>query len=646
MATATRHLSSSSEGKTPKAKINKENLRQALVLFKYLKPHRGKFILGLVFIALSAFTTSLFPLFLGKMIDAASPGATLPGMGSSSQFGLKNIHWSLNTTLLLIFAQLTVQTFFSFMRVYLLTAVGERSLADMRKDVYSKLLTMPMSFFTEKRVGELSNRISSDLSQIQDAISFTLAEFLRGIFTLIIGLFFIFWISPKLALVMLSVVPLLAIVAVVFGKRIRKMSRKTQDQLADSGTIVQETFQGISIVKAFTSEFYEISRYVKSLKAVVSTAISNARYRGAFVAFMIFSLFGTLAFVVWFGGRMIQEPGSGFTIGSLIMFVIFSMFVGGTFAGFADMFSQLQKTLGATQSVREILRSDGETVDIKQVVIESQHILKGNVRFEHVAFSYPSRKDIQVLKDLSLTARNGEQIAIVGPSGAGKSTIASLLLHFYEPDKGTLYFDERPAREFPLSQLRRQMAFVPQDVILFGGSIKENIAYGKPDASDEEIIAAAKNANAHEFVKRFPEQYETIVGERGIKLSGGQRQRIAIARAILKDPAILILDEATSSLDSESEQLVQDALDNLMKGRTSFVIAHRLSTIRNADKIVLIDKGIVSEAGTHTELMNHNGLYRKLNDMQFDFGMVTQSPANELTISDSEGVQEPLQSKG
>src|SRR6478736_414587 len=628
MATATRHLSSSSEGKTTKAKINKENLRQALGLFKYLKPHRGKFILGLVFIALSAFTTSLFPLFLGKMIDAASPGATLPGMDSGSKFGfgLKNIHWSLNTTLLLIFAQLTVQTFFSFMRVYLLTAVGEKSLADMRRDVYSKLLSMPMSFFTEKRVGELSNRISSDLSQIQDAISFTLAEFLRGVFMLIIGLGFIFWISPKLALVMLSVVPLLAIVAVVFGKRIRKMARRAQDQLADSGSIVQETFHGISIVKAFTSEFYEISRYVRSLKAVVSTAISNARYRGAFVAFMIFSLFGTLAFVIWYGGRMIQQPGSGFTIGSLIMFVIFSMFVGGTFAGFADMFSQLQKTLGATQSVREILRTDGEPVDIKQVVVEPQHILKGNVRFEHVAFSYPSRKDIQVLKDLSLTARNGEQIAIVGPSGAGKSTIASLLLHFYEPDNGTLYFDERPAREFPLSQLRRQMAFVPQDVILFGGSIKENIAYGKPDASDEEIIAAAKNANAHEFVKRFPEQYETIVGERGIKLSGGQRQRIAIARAILKDPAILILDEATSSLDSESEQLVQEALENLMKGRTSFVIAHRLSTIRNADKIVVIDKGVVSEAGTHAELMNLNGLYRKLNDMQFDFDLVGESP--------------------
>src|SRR6187399_957120 len=622
MATATRHLSSSAEGKTPKAKINKENLRQALALFKYLKPHRGKFILGLVFIALSAFTTSLFPLFLGKMIDAASPGATLPGMDSSSKFGfgLKNIHWSLNTTLLLIFAQLTIQTFFSFMRVYLLTAVGERSLADMRKDVYSKLLTMPMSFFTEKRVGELSNRISADLSQIQDAVSFTLAELLRGIFMLVIGLGFIFWISTKLALVMLSVVPVIAVLAVVFGMRIRKMSRKAQDQLAESGTIVQETFQGISIVKAFTSEFYEIGRYVRSIYSVVDTAISNARYRGAFISFMIFSVFGAIAFVMWFGAGMIQS--GQLTIGSLTMFVIFSMFVGGTFAGFADMFSQLQKILGATQSIREILRSEGETVELKPITVESQYELKGNVRFEHVAFSYPSRKDIPVLQDLSLTAKNGEQIAIVGPSGAGKSTIASLLLQFYEPDSGTVYFDERPAREFPLSQLRRQMAVVPQDVMLFGGSIKENIAYGKPDANDEEIIAAAKNANAHEFVNKFPEQYETIVGERGIKLSGGQRQRIAIARAILKDPAILILDEATSSLDSESELLVQDALDNLMKGRTSFVIAHRLSTIRNEDKIVLIDKGIVSEAGTHTELMKHNGLYKMLNTMQFEFGSI------------------------
>ena len=613
-----------------KAKISKENLRQALVLFSYLKPYRGKFILSLVFIALSAFTTSLFPLFLGKMIDAASPGASsaIVGGGTGSSFikgfSLNNIHWSLNTTLLLIFIQLTIQTIFSYMRVYLLTEVGEKSLADMRKDVYSKLLSMPMSFFSEKRVGELSNRISSDLSQIQDAISFTLAEFLRGIFTLIIGLVFIFLISPKLALVMLSVVPVVAILAVIFGKRIRKKAKKAQDQLAESGTIVQETFHGITVVKAFTTEFYEIGRYVKSVYAVVDTAISNARYRGAFVSFMIFSVFGAIAFVIWYGAGMIQT--GQLSVGLLVMFVVFSGFVGGTFAGFADMFSQLQKTLGATQSIREILRSQGEPIEPTQTVVEPGYKLNGNVRFDHVSFSYPGRKEVPVLKDLSLSAINGQQIAIVGPSGAGKTTIAAMLLHFYEPDNGKVLFDERPASMFPLTQLRMQMALVPQEVILFGGSIKENIAYGKPGATDEEIMAAAKQANAHEFIARFPEQYDTIVGERGIKLSGGQRQRVAIARAILKDPAILILDEATSSLDSESEQLVQDALENLMKGRTSFVIAHRLSTIRNADKIIVIDRGTVIESGTHTELMSNNGLYRKLNEMQFDFGAVTQSP--------------------
>ena len=606
---------------TPKVKISKESLREALILFTYLKPYRGTFILSLVFIALSAFTTSLFPLFLGKMIDAATPaGSAAVSVSGSSLFSdrLKNINWSLNTTLLLIFIQLTVQTFFSYMRVYLLTGVGERSLADMRKDVYSKLLSMPMSFFTEKRVGELSNRISSDLSQIQDAISFTLAEFLRGIFTLIIGLIFIFLISTKLALVMLAVVPVIAVLAVVFGKRIRKMAKRAQDQLAESGTIVQETFQGISIVKAFTNEYYEIGRYVKSIRAVVDTAIANARYRGAFVSFMIFSVFGAVAFVMWVGANMISN--GQLTIGSLTMFVIFSMFVGGTFAGFADMFSQLQKTLGATQSIREILRAPGEPVDLKDVKIDPAFELKGSVRFEQVAFSYPGRRDVPVLKDISLSASNGEQIALVGPSGAGKSTIASLLLKFYDPDLGTIYFDGRKAVEFPLSQLRLQMAYVPQDVILFGGTIRENIAYGKPDASEEAIMEAAIKSNAHEFITRFPQHYDTVVGERGIKLSGGQRQRIAIARAILKDPAILILDEATSSLDSESEQLVQDALENLMKGRTSFVIAHRLSTIRNADKIVVIDKGQVTEMGTHQELMNQGGLYRKLNEMQFEFG--------------------------
>ncbi|MCZ2140295.1 MAG: ATP-binding cassette domain-containing protein [Bacteroidia bacterium] len=615
---------SNSADASPKVKITKESLKQSLFLFTYLKPHRGKFILSLVFIALSAFTTSLFPFFLGKMIDAASPGASQGIMGNTpgvvNMLGLANIKWTLNITLLLIFLQLGIQTFFSFMRVYLLTEVGEKSLATMRKDVYTKLLTMPMSYFTEKRVGELSNRISADLSLIQDAISFILAEFLRGVFTLIIGLAFIFWISSKLALIMLSVVPIIAVLAVVFGVRIRKMARKAQDKLADSGTIVQETFQGIAMVKAFTSEVNEISRYMKSITSVVHIAISNARYRGAFISFMIFSVFGAIAFVMWYGANMIQS--GEMTIGALTMFVIFSMFVGGTFAGFADMFSQLQKTLGATQSVREILRETGESISLIEEDVATENIISGEVHFNEVAFSYPSRPDVTVLSNINMHALRGEQIAIVGQSGAGKSTIAGLLLQFYNPTSGQITFDNKDAKSFQLSQLRKQMAFVPQDVILFGGSIRENIAYGKPAATDAEIEAAARKANAHDFITKFPEGYATIVGERGVKLSGGQRQRIAIARAILKNPSILILDEATSSLDSESEQLVQDALENLMKDRTSFVIAHRLSTIRNAHKIIVIDKGIVAEQGTHEQLMQKNGIYKKLNEMQFEFSSV------------------------
>lgn len=615
---------SKSADASPKVKITKESLKQSLFLFTYLKPNRGKFILSLVFIALSAFTTSLFPFFLGKMIDAASPGASQGIMGNTpgvvNMLGLANIKWTLNVTLLLIFLQLGIQTFFSFMRVYLLTEVGEKSLATMRKDVYTKLLTMPMSYFTEKRVGELSNRISADLSLIQDAISFILAEFLRGIFTLIIGLAFIFWISSKLALIMLSVVPIIAVLAVVFGVRIRKMARKAQDKLADSGTIVQETFQGIAMVKAFTSEVNEISRYMKSITSVVHIAISNARYRGAFISFMIFSVFGAIAFVMWYGANMIQS--GEMTIGALTMFVIFSMFVGGTFAGFADMFSQLQKTLGATQSVREILRETGESISLIEEDVATENIISGEVHFNEVAFSYPSRPDVTVLSNINMHALRGEQIAIVGQSGAGKSTIAGLLLQFYNPTSGQITFDNKDAKSFPLSQLRKQMAFVPQDVILFGGSIRENIAYGKPAATDAEIEAAARKANAHDFITKFPEGYATIVGERGVKLSGGQRQRIAIARAILKNPSILILDEATSSLDSESEQLVQDALENLMKDRTSFVIAHRLSTIRNAHKIIVIDKGVVVEQGTHEQLMQKNGIYKKLNEMQFEFSSV------------------------
>jgi ABC-type multidrug transport system fused ATPase/permease subunit len=590
----------------PKAKLTKENLKEALLIFRYLKPYRSTFITGLLFIALSSGTTMAFPYFLKRLIDSAH----------SISIGKEAV--APGTIALWMLGILTLQMIFSFMRVYLFTYVGEYALADMRKEVYRKMIMMPMNFFAQRRVGELSSRISADLSQIQEAVTGMLAEILRGILTLIIGMILIFVLSPALAGVMLSVVPVIVVVGVLFGKRIRKLSRNTQDQLADSNTIVQETLQGISNVKSFTNEWYEIGRYTRSLQQAVKLAVSNGRFRGLFVSFILMSIFGTIILVVWYGTSLMHAGTLSF--GDLTAFVVYTVFVGGSMAGFADLFSQFQKTLGATQRVREILRDVPETVADTEEPVQEKNKLKGAVTFDRVAFSYPSRREVHILKEVTITAAPGEQIAIVGPSGAGKSTIAALLLRFYQPDEGQLLFDSRLANEIPLSQLRKQMALVPQDVMLFGGTIRENIEYGKPGATQPELEEAARKANAHDFIMSFPEGYDTVVGERGIKLSGGQRQRIAIARAILKDPVILVLDEATSSLDSASESLVQEALDNLMKNRTSFVIAHRLSTIRNADKIIVLDKGHVIESGTHQELLAmEDGLYKSLNKLQLEW---------------------------
>ncbi|GAL85611.1 xenobiotic-transporting ATPase [Sporocytophaga myxococcoides] len=583
-----------------KVKLSKESIKENLWVFKYIIPYRFKFILGLVLIALSGVTTMAFPYLLKELIDNAhqislGKDAIAPGLVALTMLGV-----------------LSIQMVFSFSRVYLFSFVGEHAVADLRKDIYKQMIMMPMEFFAQRRVGELSNRLSADISQIQDTVSSVLAELLRGLVVLLIGIGLIFYLSWKLTLVMLSVVPVIVVVAVVFSRRIRKESKDAQDQLADSGVIVQETLQGIANVKAFSNEAYELKRYSISVEKVVKLAIKSAQLRGIFISIMIFSIFAAIVMVVWYGTSILQ-------FGELTAFVVYTAFIGGSMAGFAELYSQLQKTLGATQRVKELFGEVTENVNIKDEPVQEAFRIEGTVELKHVAFSYPSRPEIQILKDVSFKAGLGQQIAIVGPSGAGKSTLVSLLLGFYNPAEGALLFDGKDAGSYPLSQLRKQMAFVPQDVLLFGGTIFENIAYGKPDATGEEVEEAARKAYAHGFISSFPEGYNTVVGERGVKLSGGQRQRVAIARAILKDPAILILDEATSSLDSESELLVQKALDSLMKGRTSIVIAHRLSTIRNADKIVVLEKGLVKECGTHDELIHlDNGLYRNLNKLQFE----------------------------
>jgi ATP-binding cassette subfamily B protein len=403
----------------------------------------------------------------------------------------------------------------------------------------------------------------------------------------------------------------------------RRISREAQDKLADSSVIVEESLQGILNVKAFTNERFELNRYWDSLRAYVSAVLRGARYRATFGAFITFALFGAVVLVLWYGARLVE--GGGLTTGELTRFMLYTMFVGGAIGSFAELYSQLQRTLGATQRVREILQETVEDLEeIHDMLSPSSDgfytkKLDGDVKFEQVTFSYPSRKDVLVLRNVSLVARAGERVALVGPSGAGKSTLVSLLLRLYDPDAGHIVIDGRDARDYQLSGLRRQMAIVPQDVMLFGGSIADNIAYGRPGATEREIVDAAGKANADEFIARFPEGYQTRVGERGIQLSGGQRQRVAIARAILKNPAILILDEATSSLDSESERLIQQALEGLMKGRTSIIIAHRLATVRTADRIFVIKEGQIVESGTHAELVERdNGVYRTLSELQFD----------------------------
>lgn len=588
------------ENDLPKAKLDSNSLQKALRIFKYAKNHKWKFFLGLIFLLLTSATALAFPKLMGMLVDCV----TNKDLDKANEIAIA------------LMGILTLQAIFSFFRISLFVNFTENSLSNIRFALYENLVKLPMSFYSQKRVGELNSRISADISQLQDTFTTTIAEFLRQ-FILIIGGFVILGsISPKLTLMMLAIVPVVAVAAVIFGRFIRKYGKKTQDKVAESQVIVEETLQGISNVKAFANEWYEIQRYKNKIREIVKIAIKGGQYRGYFASFIILCLFGCVVAVVWYGITLtIRGEVEG--VGDLISFVLYTTFIGASFGGIAEMYAQIQKAVGATERVFELLEETPEEINTNSKV-HSVEKIKGNVAFKNVAFHYPSRKEVQVLKDVNFSAEFGQKIAIVGPSGAGKSTISSLLLRFYDITSGEILVDGKNIHDYDLENLRGNMSIVPQDVILFGGTIRENIAYGKPDASDEEIIAAAKQANAFNFVEGFPEKFETLVGERGVKLSGGQRQRIAIARALLKNPSILILDEATSSLDSESEKLVQEALEVLMEGRTSIIIAHRLSTIRNADKILVLDNGKISEEGTHQELINlENGIYKNLSNLQF-----------------------------
>jgi len=585
---------------TIKRKITLPGLRRLFKLYRFIKPYRWEYGLGLLFLLGSSTASLAFPKLLGELVDYGNKG---------------NIGQEINRIVLILVLVLIFQSVFSYFRIFLFVRVAEKTLADLRQHTFNHLIRLPMKFFQHRRVGELNSRISSDITLLQDALTSTLAEFIRQFITIIGGVSLMLVTSMKLTLFMLLILPVIMVLVGVFGRYIRKLSKQAQSQVADSNTIVEETLQGIQSVKAFTNEFFEMARYRGKTKDIARTGIKNGRLRGAFSSFVIMGIFGAMVAVIWKGSTLLAA--GELETGELFSFVIYTVFIGGTIGGMADVFARVQKFIGATEDLLEIFSEEPEPVD-ELLPSKPHQILLGGIRFDHLSFSYPTRTDMQVLNDIHVEIRPDTLVALVGPSGAGKSTMVALLLRLYEPTTGRILFDETDNQSIPLSVLRSQMAIVPQDIFLFGGTIRENIAYGKTGATDEMIEDAARKANAWEFISKFPEGLDTLVGERGTQLSGGQRQRVAIARAVLKDPKILILDEATSSLDSESERLVQDALEKLMKGRTSIVIAHRLSTIRQADQILVINHGRIVEQGTHLELLKaEGGLYRSLSELQF-----------------------------
>jgi len=577
--------------KTQKKKVNFSSL---IKLYKYIKPYKTRFYTGIVFLLLTSFTSLIFPKLVGDLIDGSSQSVE-----------------KINQIAIYLLILFSAQALFSYFRIVLFVSVAEKSLSKLRQDTFNHLSKLPLNFFSNNKIGELNSRVSADITLLQETFTTTFAEFFRQIILIVGGVTFLSFISVKLTLFMISVLPVIMILAVYFGKRIKSYSKKVQKEIAESNNIVEETLQGIRVVKTFTNEAFESLKYKQKTDEVAKTAIKGGKYRGAFASFIILCVFGAIISVIWFGTKQVHE--GNLKMGELFSFVLYTVFIGASVGGLADLYSKIQKAIGSSEALLEILEDEDENyIDgIKKDIV-------GNLEFRDVTFSYENRIENIVLNSINFTAKKGETVAIVGPSGAGKSTITSLILDFYNTTKGSVLIDDVDLKEFNLHNIRKQIGIVPQDTFLFGGTISENIAYGKIDSTKEEIVEAAKQANADEFINSFKDGYNTLVGERGIQLSGGQRQRIAIARTILKNPAILILDEATSSLDSKSESMVQNALEKLMKNRTTIVIAHRLSTIKSADKILVLDKGKIVEKGTHEELIKiENGTYKSLSKLQF-----------------------------
>lgn len=576
--------------------------RRTFGLYSYLGAYRKIFIPSLIALFVTAALSLAFPYFLGSLIG--SPQEAL-------QAGVDpgKVRDNINRVVLTLLSVLAVQAFISYWRVRGFIKSGESALRDLRKDVFARLVRLPMPWFMERRSGEVSAILAADLGILQHTLLNTVPQIARQTVIFLGGLVFIFIASPKLSLFMLASIPVVVLAVAIVGRKIRQYSRDAQDRLAESNVVAEEAVQGIADVKAFSNEGFEDARYGDSLDRFLESTMKGAKARAAFISFIILILFGTISVVVWFGAGMLAE--GTLTSQEFAHFILFSIFVGASLGAFPEIMSQLQKTQGATERIREILGHEVE--DDREM---GKVPVVGALKAEGMKFFYSSREDVEVLAGVDFNIDAGQRVAIVGPSGAGKSTLFSLLLGYYDKTGGELFFDGVKAADLPVATRRAAMAVVPQEVLLFGGTILENIEYGRPGATRDEIEEAARKANAHDFISEFPEAYETKVGPRGVKLSGGQRQRIAIARAVLADPKILLLDEATSALDSESERLVQEALDGLMRGRTSLIIAHRLATVKCADRILVLKDGVICESGSHEELMGNDGTYRLLAETQ------------------------------
>lgn len=593
------------ENKQSKSTVS--TMKKWRFLLGYLKPYALSYGIGWLCLLFSTLAGLLFPYLMGGLLGADTQGGTMDAIAVLLATS------TVNAIAIALFALFGTQAIFSFLRVVLFNNVTENALRDLRNDAFGRLIYMPMDFFNRNKVGELTSRMASDISQIQETLRTTIAEFFRQIVIVVGGIVFLFFISWKLCLIMLGTVPIMAIIAVFFGRFIRKLSKEAQDFTAVSNSIIEEALMGIANVKAFTNEVFNLNRYKENTQKMRDLQVKSGVWRGVFVSFIIFCLFGAIVFIIWQGMLMTQGPSPTLAKEGFYQFILFTIMMGASIGSLPELYANIQKSIGSVEHLLGLISTPTEHEVNKGTKKPDVH---GNIAFKNVTFHYPQRKEITVLENISFEVAENSTLALVGSSGSGKSTIASLILRYYEPVEGEILHQGTSASEMNIEHLRNHIAIVPQEVLLFADTIRENIKFGRPEATEEELIEAAKAANAWEFISQFPEGLATQVGDRGIQLSGGQKQRIAIARAILKNPKILILDEATSALDSASEKLVQDALDRLMANRTAIVIAHRLSTIRKANKILVLQDGKIIEQGTHEILLSQNGTYSRLVELQ------------------------------